>query len=249
MRDVAIGENSIVRTDAGRLAVAGGAVDGDVFAEGIAVADVRARHAALPFQVLRFQPDAGEGENFVFLSQLRMAVNHNMRMELAFAAERHVFADNAVRPDVAIVADRALGMDDGGGINCMRSSASSNMKVTSASLTGSPSTVQTPLALPILPRDFGQFHVDDQHVAGHDRFAPINVIRGHEIGTDCPNFPACRNIRMPATCAMASNCSTPGMIGWFGKCPGKYGSLMVTFFNAGSCCPPFSARRSTIKNG
>ena len=47
------------------LAVAGGAVDGDGFAEGVVVADLGAGDAALPFQVLRLQTDAGEGKDFV----------------------------------------------------------------------------------------------------------------------------------------------------------------------------------------
>ncbi len=55
------------------------------------------------------------------------------------------------------------------------------MKVTSASLTISSPTLHTPLALPILPRDLRQFHLDDQHVAGHDRLAPFHVLGGHEI--------------------------------------------------------------------
>jgi len=50
----------IVRADARDFAVTGRTVDGDVFAEGVAVADFRARQAALPFQILRLQPDAGE---------------------------------------------------------------------------------------------------------------------------------------------------------------------------------------------
>ena len=34
---------------------------------------------------------------------------------------------------------------------------------------------------------------------------------------------------MPPTWAIASMMSTPGMIGWPGKCPWKNGSLIVTF--------------------
>ncbi len=56
------------------------------------------------------------------------------------------------------------------------------MKVTSASLTISSSTLQTPLALPIFPRDLGQFDLDHQRVAGHDRLAPFHVVGRHEIG-------------------------------------------------------------------
>ena len=68
VRDVAVGQDVIVRADGRDFAVAGGAVDGDVFAKGVVVADLRARDAALPFQVLRFQADAGERENFILLA-------------------------------------------------------------------------------------------------------------------------------------------------------------------------------------
>ena len=83
VRDVAVGQDVIVRADARDLAVAGGAVDGDVFAKGVVVADFRARDAALPFQVLRLQPDAGERKNFIFLAQRRVAVNDDVRMQSA----------------------------------------------------------------------------------------------------------------------------------------------------------------------
>ena len=53
----------------GHFAVAGRAVDGDVFAEGVVVADLRARDAALPFQILRLESDAGEGKDFILLAQ------------------------------------------------------------------------------------------------------------------------------------------------------------------------------------
>ena len=101
VRDVAVGQDVIVRADARDLAVAGRAVDGDVFAEGVVVADFRARDAALPFQVLRLQSDAGEGKNFILLAQLRVAVNDDVRMQFAFVAQRDVFADDAIRADLA----------------------------------------------------------------------------------------------------------------------------------------------------
>ena len=101
VRDVAIGQDVIVRADARDLAVAGRAVNGDVFAEGVAVADFGARDAALPFQVLRLQPDARERKNFILLSEFRVAVNDDVRMKFAPVAERHVFADDAVGADLA----------------------------------------------------------------------------------------------------------------------------------------------------
>ena len=80
--------------------------------KGVAVADFRARDAALPFQILRAQADAGERKNFVRPAQLRMAVNDDVRMQFAAVAENHIFTDDAERPDLAIRADLRLGMND-----------------------------------------------------------------------------------------------------------------------------------------
>ena len=52
--------------------------------------------AALPFQVLRLQSDAGEGENFVLVAQRGMAVNNNVRMEAATVAQSDIFANDAI---------------------------------------------------------------------------------------------------------------------------------------------------------
>ena len=92
----------------GDFAVAGGAVDGDVFAEGVAVADFRVGHAALPFQVLRLEADAGEREDFIRLAERRVAVNDDVRMQFAVVAEGDVFANDAIRPDFAAGANHAL---------------------------------------------------------------------------------------------------------------------------------------------
>src|SRR5579883_1239058 len=73
-------------------------------------------------------------------------------MQLAAFAKHHVFADDTKRADDAIRADIGARMNDRGGMNGCHV-GSTSMKVTSASLTSSPSTLQTPLALPILPRN------------------------------------------------------------------------------------------------
>ncbi len=102
VRDVAVGQDVIVRADARDFAVAGGAVDGDVFAKGVVVADFGAGDAAFPLQVLRLQSDAGERENFISFPELRVAVNDDVRMKFAAVAQHDVLADNAIWPDLAI---------------------------------------------------------------------------------------------------------------------------------------------------
>src|SRR5713226_6503629 len=96
-----------------------------------------------------------------------MAINHDMGMQAAAGAQNHVFANNTIGPDLAVHANLRLGMDNRGWMNphfgltfCYFieqhafGQTSPSINVTSASLTTSPATLQTPLALPILPRCF-----------------------------------------------------------------------------------------------
>src|SRR3954454_3138342 len=50
-------------------------------------------------------------------------------------------------------------------------------------------------------------------------------------------------------CAIASTCSTPGMIGCPGKCPAKYGSLALTFLSATTLSSRSSMTRSINRKG
>src|SRR5262245_61111000 len=81
-----------------------------------------------------------------------MAVDHHVGMEQTIVAHHHIFADNAVRTDPAIGADLCFWMNNGSGVNHRDQVLSTNMNVTSASLTTRPFTEQTPLAFPIFPR-------------------------------------------------------------------------------------------------
>ena len=79
-----------------------------VFAKRVVAADLRAREAALPFQILRLQSDAGEGENLIVGAQRGMAVEDDVGMELAIIAQRHVLADHTIRPNDAARANPRL---------------------------------------------------------------------------------------------------------------------------------------------
>ena len=156
--DVAVGEDMVVRPHHRRLAVACGAVHGDVFAEGVVVADACPRCAALPFQVLRLETDGGEREKLVTCADLGVAVDDDVRMQPVSLAKRDVPADDAVRANNTVAAESGPGMNDCGGMNLRHDvrlvgyELPARVKVISASLTTSPRTVQTPLALATLPR-------------------------------------------------------------------------------------------------
>ena len=70
----------IIRADAGGIAITGGAVNGDVLPKRIVIADFGVSDAALPFQVLGLQPDAGERKNFISLAQFGVPVNDDVGM-------------------------------------------------------------------------------------------------------------------------------------------------------------------------
>ena len=112
MGDVGIDDQQIVRADDGGVAVIGRAVDGDAFAENIVIADLHPGDAALPFQVLRFHANGGEGEDFIFPSEFCVAVNDDVRVQFAAIAERHVFTNDAIGPDFATGTNPGLGMNN-----------------------------------------------------------------------------------------------------------------------------------------
>ena len=144
----------VVRTHASDAAITGGAVDGHVLAEDVVISDLHASDAPLPFQVLGFQSQACKGKHLVVGAEGGMAVDDDVRMQLAAVAEADVLTDDAVGPDFAIGTQLRARMDDRRGMNGRRhGQRSKNMHVTTASLTTSWFTRQVPLARPILPRD------------------------------------------------------------------------------------------------
>src|SRR5206468_2121279 len=117
VRDVGVSQDVIVRPDPRDAAFVRGAMNRDVFAEGVAVADFRARDTALPLQILGLQPEAGEREGLILLPQFRVPIDDDVRMELAPLAQFDVWTDDAIRTDLAVLADAGFRMDDGGGMN------------------------------------------------------------------------------------------------------------------------------------
>src|SRR5439155_18933632 len=153
--DVRVGQDVIIVANDCRVAIAGGAVDCYIFAESVVVSDASVGGAATPFEVLRVQAEACKRENFIAAPQGGVAIDDDVRMERAVFAERDVLADHAIGSDPTARSDFRIRMNNGCRMDLdiiHALSASTSMKVTSASLTGSELTRQTPLALPILPR-------------------------------------------------------------------------------------------------
>lgn len=64
-----------------------------------------------------------------------------------------------------------------------------------------------------------------------------------------PLFSSMDSAKTAPTCASASTISTPGMMGFPGKCPWKNGSFTVTFLMPTAFPSPISSTLSTSKNG
>ncbi len=117
MRDMAVGKDVIVRADGRDFAIASRTVDGDIFAESIVAANLRPSDAAFPLQILSFQSNAREGKYLVIFAQRCMAVDDHVRMQAATGPQRHIFADDTIRPNDTIGANLRFGMNDRGGRN------------------------------------------------------------------------------------------------------------------------------------
>ena len=83
MGDVGVGEQVVVGPDAGDGAVGGGAVDGDVLAEGVVAPDFGAGDPALVLEVLRLQAEAREGINLVVGAEGGVPVDDDVAVEVA----------------------------------------------------------------------------------------------------------------------------------------------------------------------
>ena len=117
MGNVGVSQDMVVVTDFGNFTIAGTAMDGDVFTESVEAAYFGSRDSAFPFQVLRFQADAGEGENLVAFTQGRAAINHDMGMKRAILFENHMLANDAVGANFASLPDGRAFVDNRRGMN------------------------------------------------------------------------------------------------------------------------------------
>lgn len=116
VRDVGVGEEVIVRTNYSSITVVGGAVDGDVFAKGVVVADAGVGGATGMFEVLRLEANAGEGVDCVGFAQLGVAGDDDVGMKSATLAKCDIRANDTVGTNVATFGDPGTLFDDGGGV-------------------------------------------------------------------------------------------------------------------------------------
>src|SRR5436190_1199482 len=112
-----VGEEVVIGSHVGGITVFGGAMNRNVFAKGVMVANFGPGDTALPFQILSLETDAGERIDLVAFSQLCMAVDDNVGMKPATGAQLHVLTDHTIGTNFATVTDTSFGMDDRSGMN------------------------------------------------------------------------------------------------------------------------------------
>ena len=115
--DVAVGQQKVVGTDGGCFSVAGRAVDGHGFADNVSISDASASDAAFPFAVLRAEADATEGKELVVGADDGVAVHNDVGKQTATVAQNHVFSDDAIGADLAVLADAGAFVNDCAGMN------------------------------------------------------------------------------------------------------------------------------------
>src|ERR1043166_2317554 len=112
MRHMRVSQDMIVGSEAGDFSVSRVALRVAGRTDRLMVADLRAGEPALPFQILRLKPKAGEGKNLILAADSRDAINHDVRVQPAVLAYHHLCTNHAVRPYEAACANFGLGMHD-----------------------------------------------------------------------------------------------------------------------------------------
>lgn len=88
-------------------------MDSDILAERVVVTNSGFGYTAFPFEVLCFQANGCEGEDFVLVSELGVSVDDDVGMKVATFAKDDLFTDHAVGADMAVFADTGSGVHDG----------------------------------------------------------------------------------------------------------------------------------------
>jgi hypothetical protein len=117
MADVASGHEEVIGADDGVFLDRGGAIYGDVFSEGVSVADAEAGGFAFIFEVLRSIADDGAGMKDVVGAGMSEAGEVSVRADAAAGAEEDAVVDDGERADFDIGGEFRTRMDDGGGVD------------------------------------------------------------------------------------------------------------------------------------
>src|SRR5690606_29510480 len=112
--DVAVGEDPVAVAQPGNAAaVAGAAVDGDEFADRIAVADLQLHALAAVFLVLRLAADRGVAVEDVVAADPGRPFDRAMRADAGVVADFHFRADHRIGANLHARAEARARVNDG----------------------------------------------------------------------------------------------------------------------------------------
>jgi hypothetical protein len=115
--DVRAGHEEIVVADRRFALVVQAAVDADVLANDVAVADDQPGRGAVEAEVLRWETDGGAGINLILDAHDRGPLDVDHRPDLAAVANGDAGLDDGIGADLNVGADLGLGVDDRGGVD------------------------------------------------------------------------------------------------------------------------------------
>ena len=117
MRDVGVGHDEVVAAEASQAsAFDGAAIDGDEFADDVVVPDFKARGLAVVADILRREADGRKRKEVIMRPDFRGPIDRNVGDQVAGFAKFDVWADGAVRADLAGGVDFCSGIEDRGGM-------------------------------------------------------------------------------------------------------------------------------------
>ena len=132
--------------------------------------------------ILQSYPDA-KREYLIPLPYRRMAVNDDVGMKLAARPQNHVVANHAVGADRAIVTDLRFGVDDRRAVDGSHGALPILQHKRHFRFTDRfPVHPAHAFGLADFAPGLGQFHVNDQHMAGQHGLPPFDILGGHEVG-------------------------------------------------------------------
>src|ERR1700722_10971536 len=228
-------------------------IDGRILADDGPLADLDVGFLAVELEVLRVATQNRSDADGDRPAQRDVALQRGARREYAAVADHALFAHDRVRTnphsftDLRVRADQRGRMDHGrhGGGHRSRT-----MAAMSASATTSPSTLATPRILHTRPRICVISTSKRSWSPGRTGRRNFTLSSDMKYTTLLSASVIPPMSSTPPSCAIASMISTPGMIGCPGKCPSKYGSLMVTFLMPTIRFPSSTSMiRSTNRNG
>src|SRR6185369_9243090 len=248
--DMRAGHEQIVVGDArDQLVLGRAAVDRAVFAERVAVADLQARRLASILQVLRRRADRGELEDAVLATDRGRSFDNGVRADPGAGADGHAGADHCVRTDLDVRRELRVRRDERGGMNAAHCPGATIISALVASWPSTSATVEN-FQMPRSERSSVAFRISWSPGSTGRRKRALSMPTKYSSRFSSGYTPAVTKARMPAVCARASRIRTPGNTGRAGKCPGKNGSLIVTFLIARIDCPEMhSSTRSTSRKG